>query len=337
MMNQREIGSEFWICKDIDINNLDISNNMAVLLSGRSALDFVCRDIGIKSIALPSYCCDTMVEPFIRNNASVVFYDVDTDEVTYNENCPCDAVLVIDYFGYKNPKMEAIAKRAKTEGKTVIYDSTHNLFGNKEIERYSDYSILSYRKWLYCNFAIVKKHCGSFSIPLPCKTNNEYISLRNKAAKQKSDYIINGNGDKQGFLELFGKANKSLQENYVDCLGEPFEIPKETIIERRRENAKLLISEISKLPNVKLWFPKLHAEDTPLFVPILAKDANERKQLREHLSAKSIYCPIHWPKSEYVCSSSDSLYERELSLICDQRYGIEDMMRQISVITEFYG
>ena len=61
-----EIGSEFW-----KYNKKYISENEELFLSGRTALDAIIKDIlseyRIESALLPSYCCHTMIEPFIRN------------------------------------------------------------------------------------------------------------------------------------------------------------------------------------------------------------------------------------------------------------------------------
>ena len=70
--------------------------------------------------------------------------------------------------------------------------------------------------------------------------------------------------------------------------------------------------------------------DTPIFLPIFM-ETKERDGLRKHLIEMGIYCPVHWPKPE-GCESN--IYDLELSLICDQRYGIEDMKRIVSVIKE---
>jgi hypothetical protein len=71
-----------------------------------------------------------------------------------------------------------------------------------------------------------------------------------------------------------------------------------------------------------------------MFVPILLEDENVRNALRKELVDNSIYCPVHWPKCEYhvlQCGWS----ELELSLICDQRYDVDDMECMIQVIKKF--
>ena len=48
-----------------------------------------------------------------------------------------------------------------------------------------------------------------------------------------------------------------------------------------------------------------------------------------------IYCPIHWPKSEFVQDLNNEIYDNILSLVCDQRYGLDDMRRMVNVINEY--
>ena len=98
----REIGSEFWeksppVCSD----KVD---NEAYLLSGRTALKFIIDDIhrnrNLRKVLLPSYCCESMIEPFNRSGVEVEFYQVSPDHVDYPFENDVDAVLLIDFFGY---------------------------------------------------------------------------------------------------------------------------------------------------------------------------------------------------------------------------------------------
>ena len=93
----------------------------------------------------------------------------------------------------------------------------------------------------------------------------------------------------------------------------------------RRENARVLYEGLSG--KVQFMFP-IEDMDCPLFVPVLLPN---RDEVKAHLTKNEIYCPVHWPKPK-GCDSN--IYDLELSLICDQRYGIEDMERIVSVILE---
>ena len=74
--------------------------------------------------------------------------------------------------------------------------------------------------------------------------------------------------------------------------------------------------------------------DCPLFVPVLV---GNRDALRKRLIEQEIYCPVHWPVSRYhqLSKETETFYNRELSLVCDQRYTEQDMLRMVDVIKEF--
>ena len=71
--------------------------------------------------------------------------------------------------------------------------------------------------------------------------------------------------------------------------------------------------------------------DCPLFVPVIIKNG-KRDVIRKKLVDNEIYCPVHWPHPDANCESN--LYEMELSLVCDQRYGREDMQRIVDVLNK---
>jgi len=329
----KEIGSEFWLewTKSKGITQ----DNCAYLLSGRTALDFIIKDIKTQrrfiSVMLPSYCCESMIEPFERNGVEVQFYKVSEEGIDYSFSKTCDTVLLLDFFGYEMPENKKIAQIERDAGNIIIYDSTHKLNGACIP---TDYTFYSYRKWFYCNFATVQKTDGSFNIPMPTRLNNYYCDTRDIAAKLKADFIAGADIDKQEFLRLFSIAEAVLDYDYVDYAGMPVDVDVETIITARRRNAQHLIDKLQDVPGIKLWRPVINSDDTPLFVPILVKDGR-RDALKRYLINHSIYCPVHWPPSSRHGEYKD-LYDEELSLICDQRYSIEDVDREMAVIKDFF-
>ncbi len=332
-----EIGSEFWHEPNSVEKRKELSTNRLYLLSGRTALDLICRDSKIKSVIIPSYCCHTMIEPFLRNNISVCFYSVKLDGTIADITNRYDAILIIDYFGYVMPKMAELAKLCREQGKVVIYDGTHKIDGNADVEQYADYSICSYRKWTYSNFAVLKKHKDEFIIPIPTREHSQYLLMRDKAAEEKKKYIIDGTGNKTSYLNVFAKAEDCLETDYVDYIGKPSEIDISSIIKKRRENAEFLISGLSDLNGIQLFRKHVGKNDAPLCVPILLNDEQKRDQLRKYLISKDIYCPIHWPisKLHLIKESDKEIYKRELSLVCDQRYGLNEMKRELNEIEAF--
>ncbi len=77
--------------------------------------------------------------------------------------------------------------------------------------------------------------------------------------------------------------------------------------------------------------------DCPLFVPVRVPEG-QRDALRRYLIEREIYCPVHWPVSGYhrLTEEEQSFYDEELSLVCDQRYGREDMERIIETVRSFW-
>lgn len=331
----KEIGSEFWLENDCLSQSFQKKQNIEYLLSGRGALDFIIRDIKMTKpkfkVLLPSYCCDSMIEPFLRNLVDVQFYSATRMDIDLYKN-DADVILLIDYFGYENPQNISIAHDAKVLGKIVIYDSTHNLCG---MDFDADYVFCSYRKWTYCNFAEVRKNNGDFLVKKPIATNEKYIEKRNKAAKLKAKYISGDKSvNKSEFLALFADAEEMLDKDFECYLGQPQEIDIDFIKGRRKGNALRLIDGLGKVLNISLWRGNVAENEIPMFVPILVKE-DVRNDLRCELIRNNIYCPIHWPFTDKHTKKED-IYDMEISLVCDQRYSLSDMDREIEVIQNFF-
>ena len=76
------------------------------------------------------------------------------------------------------------------------------------------------------------------------------------------------------------------------------------------------------------------ANKVPFFVPIFI---NDRNKLRSAMFQNKIFTPVHWPyeSNRLNGNKKNKIYDIELSLICDQRYGIDDMKRMIDIIEEW--
>ena len=332
----REIGGEFWKQHDrVDMAN---KNNEAYLLSGRTALRFIIDDIQrnriVRKVLMPAYCCESIILPFIQSGIEVQFYQVNFNGIQYPYDNDADIVLLIDFFGYIIDENTKIGQHEKQAGKIIIYDSTHKIDGNADVEDCADYSFCSYRKWLYCNCAIAIKHNGVFDKTTVPRRNENYTKLRDEAAYKKREYIEGLSSDKEVFLSKFNSAEKILEDDYIGYIGEPITFDINEIVSKRRRNAKYLISELNGISSIRRWRKDVRHNDTPMFVPILL-DSSIIIDLRNYLISREIYCPMHWPKSSYH-NMSNELFNTELSLVCDQRYDLVDMKRIVCAIKEFF-
>jgi len=357
----KEIGSEYWIerIEGKEFNGsqipswLNIGNANEYLLSGRTAIDLVLKDIlynkKVCTVYFPSYCCQSMLQPFIDNDIHIEIYnvyntnnglkfDIDVDQ-------KCDIFFAMNYFGYSDGRMDYYIEKFKSREVIIIEDITHSLLSSNSYNNNSDYRVASLRKWFpVISGGLAAKADGSFNIKVSKNTLDEMITVRKNAMLDKARYI---NGDttvkKEDFLQKYSVANKMLNENYslykidddsLQILNE-INIPK--MVKVRRKNAQIIHDFINKTNEIKPMFPILSEDDCPIFIPVLL-DKNIRNHLREHLIKHKIYYPIHWPKPEIVKHDPTciSIYDIELSLICDQRYDVYNIKDSVNEIKRFF-
>lgn len=331
-----EIGSEFWKTDCSEKKNTLFPAKVKWFLSGQNALNYIIADIkskyNVKSIALPSWCCDSIIIPFIINKFAIQFYDVriENGKLKQEANLQCDVILVMDYFGYET-KYDFSSYKG-----IVIRDMTHSLLIKKYVD--ADYYFGSLRKWsgIYTGGYAWCNEEWKTSIEI-LDDNKKYVDLRKKAMEQKEKYI-QGETKSKVYLSLFADAEEILDEfnlkgvysaEKTDVLSAQF-LDADKIKEKRRKNVERLLKDIS----VFALFPVLGEKDCPLFVPIIVE---KRDELKHFLIENSVYCPSHWPISKYHVLNKKTrvLYDKELSIVCDQRYSEEDMKKIIYLIKKF--
>lgn len=333
-----EIGSEFWI--EQDPTCLLSERDGLFVLSGRTAIDIILQDIlsnrSTKNVYMPAYCCDSMIYPFHKRGIKVDLYDISFDgELHYNidKEKKADIFFVNNYFGYENTISLNIIRHFKENGSIIIYDRTHSfLMDNDCVE--ADYSFASIRKWMgVVDGAVVE---GVENIESVILRNCPFFSTKEKAMKDKYRYF---NGDstvvKDDFLNGFIYFSYCLQNDYMDYEMDnlSYSIYKSAdrafIKEQRRDNAKYLHEHLN------LQFIGEPSDFfSPLFVPVFFETLAQRNKVRKTLIGDQIYCPVHWPKNSLIkpYMKVNTIFDTELSLICDQRYTIEHMTRIVDKI-----
>jgi hypothetical protein len=333
----REIGSEFWL--ESEPSALSHDRNGIYVLSGRTAIDLIIQDI-IKSkpvykAYLPAWCCDSMVNPFLKRGIQVDFYDMSFDGNLHyyiDADTQTDIFYVSNYFGYKTTVDKEIILQFKEKGATIIHDRTHSFLMDDDIE--ADYTFASIRKWMgVVAGAVVNGVKDGQLKPYP------YLGCKAQAMRMKKVFIEGDNSiDTQTFLNLYGEFGHHLMEDFqnyeMDDLS--YALYKSEDLEamrrKRRENAKFLHENLKGMR----FIGELTDKAVPLFVPVFFDTTEQRNAIRKKLIEAQIYCPIHWPKPAQipVDFEANRIYDTELSLICDQRYNIENMQRIVAVINE---
>ena len=331
-----EIGSEFWLEQPMPQPVAD--RDGVYTISGRTAIDVILQEVmrtrKVRSVMMPALCCDSMIAPFAHRNVRVDFYDIRNTDITDNT----DILYVTNYFGYENNIDIEIVKRFKEKGAVILYDRTHSfLIDNDPYLAVADYSFASIRKWMgVIGGAMVE---GVKEVALkPCP----YLEPKETAMRMKQAYMAEDNSvDKQEFLKLYGEFGHHLAEDYRDYAMDDlsYAIYKTTDIEamkvQRKANAKYLHEH---LKGVHFMY-NLTDKAVPLFVPVLFESKEQRDAVRRKLIEAEIYCPIHWPKPAQIPADFEAnrIYDTELSLICDQRYNLDDMERLVREINSLIG
>ena len=330
----REIGSyqSSLILKDCENHFFDYDYEW--FISGRSALDFIIKDIKsrkkIKKAALPSWCCDSMIEPFIRNDFEVIFYPVifENDQLTKKTDVEADVLLYIDYFGFEH------TEQIDFDG-VVINDITQSVFSS---DKYlGDYCFCSLRKWEGFKTAGLAFADNGFSIINKYQENPDYFKLVEEAMNEKEGYL-NYRTDNKEYYKKFVDAEENLSSLYEytsskkDILDSKH-LDIEYLKRRRKRNAEILLEAIKEYA----IFKEVKDNDCPLYVPIIVPEG-KKEELRKSLISNDIYCPTHWQKTALHKLDSDEefIYENELSLICDQRYDEEDMYKFSNCLKAYF-
>ncbi len=328
-----EIGGDFCTVPTAATENGCFPGDTCWFGSGRSALacviDQIQKQYEVRSVAMPAWCCDSMIKPFVDAGMEVRFYPVYPEGGRLvqrpDEAATCDMLFLMDYFGYRG------GSEAPDVPGIRVRDLTHSVFSGA----YGDaqYYFGSLRKW--AGF-----HTGGFAWGLEHADLPEdaaYIALRQQAMERKDQYLSGAVEDKQ-HLQIFREAEELLERHEI-CgasqrdmvLARQMDVAQ--IKRRRRENAAILLEAFSQIA----VFSELGDEDCPLFVPILVPDG-KRDELRQYLIENRIYCPVHWPLTVYHAPDEKSavLYSRSLSLVCDQRYSTQDMLRIAETVARFW-
>lgn len=328
-----EIGSEFWAVPLAQFENKLLPDKTRWFLSGRVALDAIIKDIkkrnSVNTAALPSWCCDSMIVPFLKNNINVKFYSVCFKEGKLHQNLDeaegADIIFLIDYFGFEQ------THDVKFDG-IKICDITHSVFRTRQKD--ADYYFGSFRKWAgFLTGGFAYKKDGELLNDFNVQNGDEYVMLRKEAMNEKKDYI-NGLNNTKGFLEKFSKAEELLDSGIIGSATESdiqnaLFLDVELIRKKRRENAEILIRGLCDFA----VFKEMKEGDCPLLMPLYIQNG-KRDELKKHLIDKKIYCPVHWAVSEFhkLNSSTEKIYKNEISIVCDQRYDTDDMQRIVSEI-----
>ncbi|MDY5189500.1 MAG: hypothetical protein SPF26_08500 [Succinivibrio sp.] len=345
------IGGEFSIqlsfLKKYSKSNTDtyLNKNYLFFPSGRNALFHILKDISqedtseFNEIFIPNYICNSVVSTINDARWKLSYYNldsnfrVDINDVTLIKRIK--VLLLVDYFGCVDLSSD-ISEIRRINKDIIIADCVQSFF---KLDLYeSDYSFTSLRKMCEIPLcSIARKNKNS-----PFYKSNQFLNSKidltlNSSNGRWYEYKFLGNllksfpsifSDKC-ILNLLKHGEYLLDRDFQHDMAVPSYLPKmlnavdfDNIKIKRKANAALLHKELNRL-NIKHLF---NDSSVPLFVPIFIKN---RDVVRKKMFENNIFPPIHWPVLTSLCSE---IVNSELSLICDQRYTDDDMLKQISIL-----
>jgi len=122
---------------------------MDSFFSGRIAIETVLREIPMaRKAVLPSYCCDSMIDPYRKIGIEIEFYSVNFyDALNIDVTIPDDADILVwrNYFGCST-MMPEVTDFLRLGG-FLIEDITYSLLSKRLYDPQSRYIVASVRKW----------------------------------------------------------------------------------------------------------------------------------------------------------------------------------------------
>lgn len=308
--------------------------------SGRAALYSILQSLKnreIKRILLPDYLCSTIVTTVASARLKYGFYrlkdsllpdikdiGLKTDEST--------AVLVINYFGMQDLSTSLSSLKELSYTVPIIVDDVQALFSffTPDSKNF-DYSFTSLRKWLPAPDGGLARSKYN-DITTSDSVNGFWIKkLNGLALKSLRDNL---KGMDALYLQLLEEGesmiDQSLSARGSEVTSMVFERTDfEAVALKRRQNASFIISGLKELGIEPLIAPQ--QDSVPFFVPVVLEN---RDAIRKKLFSQNIFCPVHWPLDGLNLERGAYMAVHELSVIIDQRYGIDDMRRILSVLEQ---
>ena len=349
MNKTKEYGGGHWISKkEIDNaykyqtfpKNVFIDTEEIHLSTCRSCLYLIAQNLKkhCKSILIPTYTCDTVINPFLENGYNIIPYNI-TYEFLIDWNDVCEKIakkkpdifLFHSYFGfptsYDNPQF---LHHIKDLGIKIIEDYTQNILSS--FNRFNcDYKVGSIRKW----FAIPDGGILNGLEIAPEFLDKEDVELVNrklKAFSLKHEYLQGENNDKPSFLKQLSKAELLLSERKqiyrMSDISELiiFNSDLDQIRNQRRLNYIQLYYRLLKHSELSIPLKIEDQKIVPYMLPVFIQG---RDSFQSFLAKKNIYATKLWNLPPLYRNRIDpnleKYYQQVLCFPINEKYNENDM------------
>lgn len=257
---------------------------------------------------------------------------------------PDDLVLAVNHFGVRDPDPWRTWQRAH-RSVVLIEDHSHDPLSSWARMSQADYAFASLRKTSPVPDGALLWSPRGRAIPSePGRKEWTGSALKLSAMVWKAEYLggVGGTASKETFRSFQLTGERSLFETRGAAIspwsrallepGYPIEWRG-----RRESNVRAFLDrwhgDGTVLPLFTGW-PEGHCPFNPILV--FASMAR-REEFRAALIESGIYAPVHWAPLPGASERATDLAGRILTLPLDQRYGLDDVSRVISILDEIRG
>lgn len=130
----------------------EYSNKIYLYPYARYAFFEILEKANIKTIYLPAFICRDMLAPINSLKIKYFFYEVDSSLNPILENIKCDAIVMVNYFGFEQT-IDVFTQYKEKFGAIIIEDNAHGLLSRdtegKLLGTRGDVGLLSIRKTVF--------------------------------------------------------------------------------------------------------------------------------------------------------------------------------------------
>ncbi|MEG1910089.1 MAG: hypothetical protein RR190_03870 [Bacteroidales bacterium] len=314
----------------------------------RQGLFQLFQQLKLKSILLPSFCPEGLINPFIQLGYDIQYYDVDVNGNIKNnfDKITTDVFIYIHYFGLYNEYNIQKIKKYISSDTIFIEDFAHTVFSYK-LKLTGDYCTFSFTKMI----GVSEGSCILFNntpiLPTPYQRqrgidNRLKLSLYLHLMQQSylSNKYISLFFDMFLFLVGLYDSYKILMSSYTSNyppIGKYSNrilhtINLEGIVNKRIQFAIIYYENLN--PKLLLSLPKEYYIQQALFAfPILVKHRDDFSLKLKEKGVGPLYLTSHWWFGAQV---PNALCEKHLLLPINHNLSEQDIYKVVAVVNSLY-
>lgn len=286
-----------------------------------------------RRLVVPSYYCQDVLEP-LRDEMTISAYPhaPTLPAVSPLTALPNDLTMVAGLFG---------ADLEPPVGSTgpVIEDHTHDPLGRAAWDSGAAYAFASLRKTLPLPDGGVLWSPRGLDLPPPVSVTGDHdrsTHQRLAAMVLKRHYLAGDDVTKDEFRALAEESERTFGTGEISGMS-PYScarlptFPAAEWRQARERNRRAFRDALGTVSGVTVL-------DVPFAATLLFDSSTHRDQVRSQLVRSRVYATVYWPLDQMgldgIPEAHVDLSRRILSIHCDQRYTIADMVRVADLFRE---